>query len=70
MGALTIFAFLCNKQEQSDFHDMGSAQFKGMGGLDPAWINADIMRGFSEPTYSGHKRLQVYIFVAWGFLNS
>ncbi|CAO2821827.1 unnamed protein product [Amaranthus hypochondriacus] len=47
-----------SKREQSDFHDMGSAQFKGMGGLDPAWINADIMRGFSEPTYSGHKRLQ------------
>ena len=49
------------KQEQSDFHDVVSAQFKGMG--DSSWINADVMRGYPYPesTNSGHKRLQVLV---------
>ncbi|KAL2920918.1 Flowering time control protein FPA [Bienertia sinuspersici] len=46
------------KREQSDFHDMGNAQFKGVGGPDPSWINHDTMRNYPEPTYSGHKRMQ------------
>ncbi|XP_021752642.1 flowering time control protein FPA-like [Chenopodium quinoa] len=46
------------KRDQSDFHDPGSAQFKGMGGFDPSWINPDISRNYPEPTYSGHKRMQ------------
>ncbi|CAO2838198.1 unnamed protein product [Amaranthus hypochondriacus] len=45
------------KREQSDLRDMGSAQFKDMGCLDPSWINPDMMRNYREPTYSGHKRL-------------
>ncbi|XP_057529796.1 flowering time control protein FPA-like isoform X2 [Amaranthus tricolor] len=35
---------------------MGSAYFRNVG--DPLWMNADVIRGYPEPTYSGHKRLQ------------
>lgn len=46
------------KRDQSEFHDIGNAQFKGVGGFDSSWINPDIIRNYPEPTYSGHKRQQ------------
>ncbi|XP_021863405.1 flowering time control protein FPA [Spinacia oleracea] len=45
------------KRDHSDFHDTGSAQFKGMGGFDPSW-NPDNTRNYNEPTYPGQKRMQ------------
>ncbi|KAL9240659.1 hypothetical protein vseg_014852 [Gypsophila vaccaria] len=47
-----------SRRDQTDFVEMGSAQFKGMGGFDSTWINPDLMRNYPEPTYSGHKRPQ------------
>ncbi|KAH9623295.1 hypothetical protein KSS87_006098 [Heliosperma pusillum] len=46
-----------NIREQTDFIEMGSAQYRGVGGFDSSWINPDIARNYPE---SRHKRPQPF----------